>query len=319
MKTHFLLSALLLAVPLPAARAQPNKAAPTGFDIKSLPLSKADLGTFPYVKTLPNFTARDSVTIEQNRTYFYDGKTYLPVDGQVSSQKLNVRDSNQKIPSEFQIIQAFDQLVATLGGKKVFEGKLPDELVKKITTHDLVELGARHQVAPSAFYGVVEYVIKTPEKEVWLQVVPSSIGSHFYTLLVVEKQSQLLSTNINKANGVLSELEQKAKAITYLDFVPDKTELLTQSSDELLALVGVFQTHPDWKLRVDIHSAPVGKPAYILDLTQKRAIALKDTLVSLGVKPTNIETTGLGDTKPLVSNENEADRRTNTRIEVFKR
>ncbi len=311
----FVTSLLLMAT---LVEAQPNKELATGTVPKTIPLSKADLGAFPYVKTLSNFTPRDSVTLEQNRTYFYDGKAYFTVDGQVSYQTLRVGDRTKKIPSEFQIIQTFDQLVATLGGKKIYEGKLPGELIKTITTHDLVELDSRHQVAPSAFYGVVEYVIKTAQKEVWLQVVASSIASEFYTLLVVEKQSQLLSTNINKANGLLRELERSAKAVTYLEFASDKTELLSQSGDELLALVGVFQAHPEWKLRLEVHSAPVGQPAYILALTQKRAVALKEALVSLGVKPSGVETTGLGDSKPLLSNETEEGRRTNTRVEVFK-
>lgn len=319
MKTIFLGSALLMLAALVPVQAQPKTTATTGLDPKSIPVSKADLGLFPYVKTLPNFTASDSMTLEQNRTYFFDGKTYFTVDGQVSSQVLRVRDRTKKIASEFQIVQSFDQLVATLGGKKIYEGKLPDDLLKKTINYDLVELGSRHQVAPSAYYGVSEYVIKTADKEVWLQVVAASIGSEFYNLLVVEKQNQLLSTNINKENVLLTDLERTAKTVVYLDFELDKADLLTQSKDELLALVGVFQAHPAWKLQLAVHSAPVGKADYILGLTEKRAVALKDALVSLGVKPAQIEVAGLGDTKPLVGNETEAGRRTNTRVEVVKR
>ncbi len=319
MTNNLLVSAFLFLTPVVVVQAQASKAAPTSVPTQTIPLSKADLGTFPYVKTLSNFLPGDSLTIEQNRTYFFDGKTYFTVDGQVSAQELRVADRNKKVPSEFQIIQTFDQLVATLGGKKIYEGKLPDDLLKKTTTHDLVELGSRHQVAPSAYYGVVEYVIKTAQKEVWLQVVPGTIASNFYTLLVVEKQSQLLSTNINKENTLLKELEGNGKSVTYLDFEPDKPELLTQSKDELLALVGIFQAHPDWKLQLEIYSAPVGKSEYILGLTERRAVALKDSLIALGVKTTSVEAKGLGDSKPLVSNDTEAGRRTNTRVEVSKR
>ncbi|RZK29455.1 MAG: hypothetical protein EOO61_20635, partial [Hymenobacter sp.] len=56
-----------------AASAQLKRAtaaATPGFDIAQVPVSKADLGTFPYFKTLPNFTATDSTTHESNRTYF---------------------------------------------------------------------------------------------------------------------------------------------------------------------------------------------------------------------------------------------------------
>ena len=234
-------------------------------------MSKADLGQFPYVKTLPNFSASDSdsLTLEENRTYFFDGKAFLTIDGQVSAQTLTVKDNKKKIPSEFQIIQEFDKVVSTLGGQKVFTGKLPEEALTKLAGHNMVELGASHQVAPSAYYGVVEYVIKTPVKEVWLQLVPGTIGSKFYSLLVVEKQTKLLSLNTNKENVLLRALEKTGKTSTYLDYELDQDALLSQSKDELLNLVGIFQAHPDWQLHLEVNSAPVGKPAYSLSLTEQ--------------------------------------------------
>ena len=282
----------------------------------TIPISNVDLGTFPYFKTLPNFYANDSTTIEENRTYFYDGKNYFTIDGKVSSQNLNVKDDTKKLPSEFQLVKEFDKVVATLGGKKIYEGALPDEQIKKLSNNDLVSLASKHQVAPSAFYGVVEYVIKTPEKEVWIQLEPKSIVSKFYTLLVVEKQTQLITTNINKENLILRDLEKGSKAIVNLVFDLDSSNLLTQSKDELLSIVGIFQSHPDWKIKIEVNNAPVGKPDYILALTEKRALAIKEELVSLGVKAASVLAKGEGDTKPLVSNDTETGRKTNTRVEI---
>ncbi|MCC6287145.1 MAG: OmpA family protein [Chitinophagaceae bacterium] len=288
---------------------------------KATPVSKADLGVFPYFKTLPNFkplNSSDSITVEQNEVYFYDGKKIFSVIGQVSIQILNVVDREKKLPSEFQIIQEFDKVVSTLGGEKIYAGKLPEDQLKKISNYDFVSLGSKHQVAPSAYYGVVEYVIKTPDKEVWIQLVPATIGSGFYNLLVVEKQTQLLTTNINKENSILKEIETKGKTITNLFFELDNATLLTESKDEILNIVGIFQAHPDWKLKIEIHSAPIGKPDYTLALTEKRAAAIKNELVTLGIKPSLIDIKGLGDTKPLVSNDTEKGRQSNTRVEINK-
>lgn len=286
-----------------------------------IPVSNADLGTFPYFKTLPNLSApnqSDSLTIEKNRTYFFDGKNYLTIDGQVSSQRLIVKDDKKKIPSEFQIVQEFDKVVATLGGKKMYAGKLPEEPLKKITAYNLVELGSKNQVAGSAYYGVVEYVIKTPDKEVWVQLVPATIGSKFYSLLIVEKKSQLIGLNTNKENIILKELEKNGKAITHLDFQFDNAELLTQSKDELLNVIGTFQAHPDWKLQIVVNTAPVGKPEYSLSLTEKRAAAIKEALIGLGVKVSAVEAKGVGETKALGPNDTEKGRYTNTRVDILK-
>ncbi len=300
---------------------QKNTNTTTASLVSSIAISNADLGIFPYFKTLPNFkplNESDSITIQQNRTYFYDGKSYITIEGKVSAQRLNVIDREMKIPSEFQIIQEFDKLVATLGGKKIYSGKLPEEQLGKISNSDIVSLASKHQIAPNAYYGVVEYVIKTPQKEVWIQLVPASIGSNFYNLLVVEKQSQLLTTNINKQNSILKDLEKNNKAISKLSFDLDNTTLLTESKDELLNILGVFQAHPDWKIKIEIHNAPIGKPDYILELTEKRAVAIRAELVALGVNSTSLLTKGLGDKNPMVSNDTEKGRQTNTRIEISK-
>ena len=309
----FLCSAVATAQPKkPAVGAKP------AFDIATVPVSKADLGTFPYFKTLPNFTATDSTTHESNRTYFYDGKTFFTVDGKVSSQNLNINHNDQPIVSEFGCIQEFDKVIATLGGVKFFTGKMPDEALKTFAGDDAVELGSagKAAVAPSSFYGVVEYVIKTPDKEVWVQLQPYSLGSHFYTLLVVEKSMPLLSLTTNTANPILADLEKNKKAIVHLSFAPDSDTLLSESKDEILSMAGVYQAHPDWKLSLECYSAPVGKADYTLALTGKRATAIKQQLVSLGVKDASLTAKGMGEGKPIVSNDTEQGRLMNTRVEL---
>ncbi len=296
--------------PVAGAVARPVK------DSLVIPVSKADLGTFPYFKTLPNFTATDSDNVENNLTYFYDGKKFFTVEGKVSKQNLNIKNSAQKIVSEFGCIQEFDKVITTLGGIKVYTGRLPVEQLKTFAGKDIVELGSKGQMAPSAYEGIVEYVIKTPEKEVWVQLEPYSLVSQFYTLLVVEKSTPLFVLNTNKHNQLLEALEKEKKAIVHLAFEPDNATLLSESKDEILSIAGVFQAHPDWKLQVECSNAPVGKPEYTLALTGKRADAVKEALLALGVKAASISAKGVGDQKPIVLNDTEQGRLTNTRIEI---
>lgn len=283
-----------------------------------IPITKADLGTFPYFKTLPNFSVVDSVTMGTNRTYFYTGKTYLTVDGIVSAQKMNVRDSNKSNASEFECIQAFDKVIKALGGVKIYSGKLPEEPLKALTGNGIVDVQSKHSLAESAHYGVVEYVLRTPDKEVWVQLEPYSLGSKFYTLLVVERTNPLLMLNTNNANVIQAALEKTGKAITHLTFEPDQLALTSESKDELMNLLGIIQAHPDWKLRLELYNAPVGPAAYSLALTNKRVQAIKQSLVDMGVKSAAVDAVGMGEQKPLVPNDTEQGRLTNSRLEITK-
>ncbi len=287
-------------------------------DSLTIPISKAELGTFPYFKTLHNFYANDSVTYDQNRAYFFDGKKYFAVDGKTSRQNLTIRNSNEKAVSTFGCIQEFDKVIAILGGVKIYTGKLPDDKLKAYTGSDVVELGSKGQLTPSAYYGVVEYVIKTAEKEVWVQLQPYSLDSKFYTLLVTEKQIPLISLNTTRRNQLLTDLERTRKATIQLSFEPDDATLLPESKDEILSMLGIFQSHPDWKVALGCYNAPVGNPAYCLSLTEKRANAIKQELMRLGIKSDAIDAKGFGDQKPLVANDTEQGRLTNTRIEIMR-
>lgn len=128
----------------------------------------------------------------------------------------------------------------------------------------------------------------------------------------------MIATNTNKENLLLRDLEKGSVSIVNLEFELDNAMLLTQSKDELLSIVGVFQAHPDWKLKIEINNAPVGKSDYTLSLTEKRAVAIKEELSSLGVKPSLLSVIGVGDSKPLVSNDTEKGRKTNTRVAISK-
>ena len=96
MRTRFLSIVILLTTVAINAQQKKVVSAPKVASNSGVSISNADLGTFPYFKTLPSFTPTDSITIEQNRTYFFDGKTVFTVDGKVSFQNLNLKDEVEK-------------------------------------------------------------------------------------------------------------------------------------------------------------------------------------------------------------------------------
>jgi OmpA-OmpF porin, OOP family len=285
-------------------------------------VSNAELGTFPYLKSLPNTYPRnssDSVTLEQNKVYVFDGKQFQVIEGRESKQLLGIRSRDKVQYSVAQLISEYTKLITTLGGKKLFEGRLPEAGLKAIAgTSDMVDLASSGQLAPNAHMGIVQYVIKTPQREVWVQLQPYTINSEYFGLVIIEKETKLINGNTNKENTILKELEKAGAATAHFSFEPDKDILLTESKDELLNLIGIFQKHPDWKIQLEFHSAPVGDPEYTLQLTQSRALALKNELSKLGVKPSNVESKGFGDQKPLVPNKSELARIKNTRVEIRK-
>jgi outer membrane protein OmpA-like peptidoglycan-associated protein len=64
------------------------------------------------------------------------------------------------------------------------------------------------------------------------------------------------------------------------------------------------------------HTDNVGSETYNQGLSERRAAAASNYLVTQGVKPTRLSTRGMGELEPLESNDTDEGRRLNRRVEV---
>jgi outer membrane protein OmpA-like peptidoglycan-associated protein len=74
--------------------------------------------------------------------------------------------------------------------------------------------------------------------------------------------------------------------------------------------------NPEFALSITGHTDNAGTSEYNMDLSVKRAEAVKRALVSLGVDPKRIQAIGRGETMPYVPNDTEENRTRNRRIEL---
>jgi outer membrane protein OmpA-like peptidoglycan-associated protein len=100
-------------------------------------------------------------------------------------------------------------------------------------------------------------------------------------------------------------------------FDVDKFELKAESKLELEKLVFLLKKFPFMKIEIGGHTDNTGDKARNKALSQSRAKAVKDYLVSKGVDATRLSAIGYGDTKPLADNKTEDGRAKNRRT-VFK-
>ncbi|HZY78168.1 MAG TPA: OmpA family protein [Cyclobacteriaceae bacterium] len=98
-------------------------------------------------------------------------------------------------------------------------------------------------------------------------------------------------------------------------FDTNKSDLKPESSQELDRVVTMISASSTMTLEVDGHTDNVGEDAYNLKLSQSRADAVVRYLTSKGVRAGALTSKGFGETRPLTSNQTDAGKAVNRRVE----
>jgi outer membrane protein OmpA-like peptidoglycan-associated protein len=104
-----------------------------------------------------------------------------------------------------------------------------------------------------------------------------------------------------------------------LYFEHDATKLTHESKDSLPEVLRTIKTRKPNEVYVVGHTDLVGKEAYNIGLSSRRANYVRDLLVSSAIKPNSLFVTFYGKARPLVPTKDEVPEPRNRRVEVIVR
>jgi outer membrane protein OmpA-like peptidoglycan-associated protein len=100
-------------------------------------------------------------------------------------------------------------------------------------------------------------------------------------------------------------------------FETNKYALSQEAQLKLAKLSGIIQAHHGLNLAIEGYTDTTGTPDYNLKLSQQRADAVHDFLVSQGLSADTITAKGLGQADPVADNSTAAGRKLNRRVEII--
>jgi OOP family OmpA-OmpF porin len=108
-------------------------------------------------------------------------------------------------------------------------------------------------------------------------------------------------------------------ALYGLYFDTDKADLKPESAPSLAEIAKLLKAEPNLKVYIVGHTDNVGVFDYNMSLSQRRAKSVVDQLVqSYGISPDRLKPAGAGMIAPVASNDDEAGRAKNRRVEIVK-
>jgi outer membrane protein OmpA-like peptidoglycan-associated protein len=116
------------------------------------------------------------------------------------------------------------------------------------------------------------------------------------------------------------ELETAGRAVVYgiyFDFGSDRIK--EESSTTLAEIAGILRQNPSWSLAVEGHTDNIGSDAYNLDLSKRRAAAVRQALVArYKIDGKRLQANGYGASHPKDTNGTLEGRARNRRVELVK-
>jgi outer membrane protein OmpA-like peptidoglycan-associated protein len=134
------------------------------------------------------------------------------------------------------------------------------------------------------------------------------------------EKSELRSSLIQQLNLVLDTREsERGLVINISDVLFDSGQYTLKSTarEKLARVSGIVLAHPGLRLEAEGHTDSIGSEEFNQQLSEKRALAVRDFLVEQGIPVTSLGAQGFGKAMPVAPNDSAAGRQRNRRVELI--
>ena len=157
-----------------------------------------------------------------------------------------------------------------------------------------------------------------PDELTNIQEVPNHLNFGYYYLDEIEVKKMEPIIEVPIPTDDLSKLNIEAGKVVRLNnifFDHDKSELLPRSFTELNKLYTILKNNPTMTIEIRGHTDAVGAQNYNLLLSERRARAVSNYLLALGINSKRIQFKGYGSAMPVANNTSKEGRQENRRVE----
>jgi len=215
-----------------------------------------------------------------------DGR--VPIEGHYRQISYRLPDGAAEM-SGTEMIRNYTNAVQAIGGEVMYEGRYSGSMK-----------------------------IMVDGREVWLEVAP--YGNSAYRLDIVETQ-EMNQQVVADAAALLADLDRAGHVVlSGILFDTDKATIKPESKPALVEIAKLLHDNPKMEAFVVGHTDMSGSFEHNMQLSDQRAEAVVRTLVTdYGIAADRLTPRGVGPLAPVASNDSEAGRALNRRVELVNR
>ncbi len=301
--------------PADADAASPQPAASRPFDAASLPVSSVPLGAFPYIALPTGYvTGTKPDVADFDQVPFWTGDRLQPVEGRIWSAHIAAAEG--KTFSDLELSRNIESVVASLGGRKIFEGKLPQAATDKMKEWPR-DMATRYNSGLGDIWNnpVQVFVVHRADRDIWIHLCSYQFGGG---LLIAETKPLQVTAGLLPASALKAQIDQAGKVALQVHFATDKADILPDSQPQIEQVVQLLQQDAALKIAVDGHTDDTGDAAHNKALSEGRARAVVAALTVRGIDASRLSAAGFGAERPVADNATQEGQAKNRRVELVR-
>jgi outer membrane protein OmpA-like peptidoglycan-associated protein len=135
----------------------------------------------------------------------------------------------------------------------------------------------------------------------------------------MDKQEAEMRQALAEVESASIQREQNILAITFksdFSFGFDSAIIKPGAEDEIARVAAVLVKYPQTNISIEGYTDSKGSEEYNMNLSTRRAEAVKASLIGRGLSSSRLQTIGFGESKPVATNDTEAGRQQNRRVRI---
>ena len=283
------------------------------FDINTIPISSADIGSFPYLSAPEGYKYSKEVNKRYEEKYFfYNDSLAMPVGGKYYHAMIYPEEGEEF--SDTYIVKNYEQAITKLGGVEIYSGGFINK------AHDLFRENkpsyAKDMYDPYP-YKYKQFVLRTSDGNIWFELCHGlNVNGIDYTVMFEGEIKETI--RIVKADELKESIEKTGKAILYINFDTDKATLKPDGIQAVAEIAKLMQNDASLRLSIEGHTDSTGSADHNKILSLNRAETVEAKLKESGIESDRLKTSGHGADQPLVANDSEEGKAKNRRVEIVK-
>lgn len=284
-----------------------------GLDLEKIPQTKVDIGDFPFLNLPKGLEARKGALQKNFDVCFFpiDG-VMTPFEGKLYKAGITAIQGEEYSQRYFE--KSMEDYLQSIGAVKVYDGEITKEEFERYNKQD-PNKGASGDMG---YWNerIQLYVIKPQDKGIVLiQFTSNNAGG---TLNILQQEALKQTITKVTAEDISKDLVETGKSILYINFDIDQANITKDGQVLVRQISEALQKDRTLKVSIEGHTDNSGDISHNKKLSNDRANAVLNSLVSNGIDKSRLAAKGLGSGNPLFPNDSEENKAKNRRVELVR-